>query len=211
LTEEEHARHIGVDTKYTCPTCGKAQSWGGVFNGVARRKYIYRDDKDTYQAIRKAATGFRHGHAIFAEIRETAGWDVTTTALRYLRSAILDVLGLSQGTRDLLMTADALDPSPFTHRVSGTFTGAVDDATRLGKPGQRFPFARRLSEIVEVDTNEKKETRLVRRDRVQIDKADDVDFHPEAYWIMGGRNGDGSIQIEVVDGVGGDASQEAPG
>ena len=71
LTAEQHAQLLGVDTTKS--------KWEMMAQNFARREYIFKGDRQVYDAAREARNEFEHGTADLGNVRQTA--DSVTRAM----------------------------------------------------------------------------------------------------------------------------------
>jgi hypothetical protein len=131
LDEQAHASHRGLDTS--------RNNWKSMLLGRVRRDVICRGDKDTYDAARAASDGLEHGFLDLPAYRGVANQHARPL-LDYVRSGVLDLLGLPDDVRASLIDKRPLDTSPLWLEVSGELSGDVRDPDRLGPENAPFPY-----------------------------------------------------------------------
>lgn len=140
LTEEEHARLLGVDVTQ--------KNWRMMAGNFARREYIFEGDRQTYDAARKASDDFEHGKADLGGVRQAAD-SVTRDLFDLVRSAMLSVVpALGQDAADQIMAKGPVDVSPLYKQVTGYIVSdGPSDPLNLGAAGELFPAVRWRSGI----------------------------------------------------------------
>lgn len=140
LTEPEHARRLGVNTD--------KKNWETLAEAFARREYIFKGNRQVYQAARAASNQFEHGTADLGNVRQAAD-NVTSELFDLVRSAMLTLMsGLDEGILEILMSKRPLDVSPLYKQVTGYIVSdAPSDPASLGLAGELFPTLRWQSRI----------------------------------------------------------------
>lgn len=140
LTEIEHARLLGVDVTQS--------NWRMMAGNFTRREYIFEDDRQVYDAARKASDDFEHGKADLGGVRQAAD-SVTRELFDLVRSAILSVVpSLDQAVADQIMSKGPVDVSPLYKQVTGYIVSdGPSDPLNLGADGELYPALRWRSSI----------------------------------------------------------------
>ena len=180
LTEEQHARLLGVDTA--------EKNWRMMAGNFARREYIFEGDKLIYDAARKASDEFEHGTADLGNVRQTAD-DVTRELFDLVRSAVLSLVpSLDQTVCDAIMSKRPVDVSPLHKQVAGYIVSdEPSDPGNLGIAGELFPALKWRSDIKAV-TLEGDNLAFEPVETFTIQFAPGLRFEGRGYAIYGGLN-----------------------
>ncbi len=180
LTEEAHARLLGVDTT--------KRNWRSIAEAFTRREYIFQGDKQIYDAARQASDDFEHGKADLGGVRQAAE-AVTRELFDLVRSAILTLTsGLDVATQGALMAKAPVDVSPFYKQITGyVLSEAPSDPTRLGIESELFPVLKWQSRIKSVRFEED-ELRFEPEENITVQFAPGLKFEARDLAIYGGLN-----------------------
>lgn len=107
--EEELGIALGLD-----PSDAKS---GNALEAATRRRLIFKDDDATYKDGRRMSDGLEHGFASWEDIWSLPIEELLPKVARYLRDAILSVLGLP--------------PEVYTKLTSQPFAGFVAAGPRI--------------------------------------------------------------------------------
>ena len=119
---------------------GLAGSWKvepRALEAEVRRRIIFRGDDATHKSAKEASDGFEHGFLDFDRVRLLSS-DVRDRVGMYLREAILEHSGASEGCRATLLASPRNVPlrSFLTRYLWGEFVGEAED---LALPELQYP------------------------------------------------------------------------
>lgn len=180
MTEEQHARLLGVDI--TKP------NWKMMAGAFARREYIFEGDKAIYDAARNASDEFEHGTADLGNVRQAAD-TVTTQLFDLVRSAVLTLVpALDSAISDAIMAKAPIDVSPFYKQMTGHIVSdQPSDPGNLGSAGELFPALRWRSDIRACRLDGDKLT-FDPVETITVQFSDGLRFEGGGYAIYGGLN-----------------------
>ncbi len=138
LSEAELARANGID-----PDDPERPRWHPALESWARRELIFRGDATTYDSARSASDGVEHGFMELNEVHERA-MASTEQTFRYVRLAILELIGLSPDDHRELAERYPRDVASLRKIVRGYLLGEADE---LAAPDQEYPYVEWSSSI----------------------------------------------------------------
>jgi hypothetical protein len=116
-------------------------AWGIEKNKLDREirlRLLFQNDEGVYVAMKEASDGLEHGFADYTDIHTNAvaAW---AKGAEYVRSAVLDLVGVDAGTRETLLRSPwnrPINPRANEQILRGTLIGRTED---LAHPSQFYP------------------------------------------------------------------------
>jgi hypothetical protein len=109
------------------------------FYSAVRRELLFRGDIATFKRAREVSDGIEHGYSAFETMYDHAK-QACLPAATYLRTAILDLLGLDEDLKRKLLDdryAEPFGPWPTAKYVSGSIRST---SGQLAQNGNLYPF-----------------------------------------------------------------------
>lgn len=160
----------------TCPECAHTWVRDGDLVTAARTHVIFQGDEQTQTRVRKVSDGLEHGFKDLPDLHKMAK-DCRNDAARYVRRAILSLLGLSDATVDQLLTGRYAKPvrrDAVKHSISTVLKGAHDN---LAPAGQRHPIfqVQLQTEDATISPDGKGELRMTKNVNVKLGEGTHAD------------------------------------
>ena len=163
----------------------------------ARRRLIFKEDRQCSKLARLVSDGFEHGYEEFGKLRSFAS-QVTQSSARYLRESILEHSGISKESFDHLASffSTPRGPLKIVKYLWGFLTGGTDS---LAAPGHKYPFCEWTSKISKVYVNEEGGYLFSPSENFRTVLGPGVMFNPERFEAW-----DGSTIREKTSPIGND-------
>jgi hypothetical protein len=175
---EELALQLGIDVEALGP-CKRLST--EVEAGV-RRKILFRDDRETYKKAKRASDGFEHGFMPFDEVRDLAR-NVRNRTAAYLREAILDLVDVKGGLKDVVLSAPFDEPLgrwPVVKYARGYLLG---DGERLARGENVYPILSWKSSIESVELNDSGEYKVDFRENFTAELGKGIKFRLRSFEV----------------------------
>jgi hypothetical protein len=146
INQEQFARNLGIDLDNLAPN----DSLSEAIDVAVRKHLLFQGDDQCYKDAKAASDGFEHGFMPFDEIRNKARAVRDKTAT-YIRKAILDIVGIENKYRDILLATPydvPLGNWPVVKYVRGQLVG---DSDKLAAKGYKYPIMSWRPAIKSVD------------------------------------------------------------
>jgi hypothetical protein len=146
-TEEGLQKSLGIKSPETsaemCAKCA-VRLRGQVqyeFYSAVRREKLFKSDAETFRRAKEVSDGIEHGYSAFEAVYDDAKHACLPTA-SYLRTAILDLLGIDESLKRRLLEpryAEPIGPRQSAKFISGRIRSV---SGQLAKDGNLYPFIR---------------------------------------------------------------------
>jgi hypothetical protein len=149
-----------------------------------RRSRLFQNDQECCQKARKALESLEQGFATFGQGRSFSV-EVRDRTARYLRSVILELLGLEEKARAVLLSPPfdkPLGSRPEVRCLRGRLVGPADE---LAAAGQEHPFMNCRASIKAISLLESGEYHLELEEHITPSLAEGVSFQPESPAVQG--------------------------
>jgi len=178
ISEEELACSFGVDPSSLSP----GHSLGAAIEVAIRKHLLFQGDEQCYKDAKDASDGFEHGFMPFDEIRNRARTVRDNTAA-YLRKAILDLVAVKEGYRDILLAAPYNVPLgnwPVVKYMRGQLLGESDT---LAAEGNEYPILSWRSTIKSVDFSASGEYVIKSDETFTARLGNGISFQPKSFEV----------------------------
>jgi hypothetical protein len=178
ISEEELACSLGVDPSSLRP----CDSLSTAIEVAVRKRLLFQGDEQCYRDAKDASDGFEHGFMPFDEIRNRARVVRDNTAA-YLRKAILDLVAVKAGYRDVLLADPYNVPLgnwPVVKYMRGQLLG---DSDVLAAEGNEYPILSWRSTIKSVDISKLGEYVIKFDETFTARLGNGICFQPKAFEV----------------------------
>ena len=151
-----------------------------------RREAIFRNDEEAYNLAKDAVDGFEHGSMDLGEVFRRAE-QACPKVFEYIRGAIVELLGVSHTTRDLLLGAkygQPLDAQSMRTLVRGAFVNVADE---LAAPDERYPLLTWTRGLARLELGDDRQLNASIKENMTVKCADGVQFRHIGIEIHGRR------------------------
>ena len=151
-----------------------------------RRSVLFKGDENCYKKARAASDGFEHGFKPFSEVR-TLATEVRDRAAQYLRSALIELSGINEDQKQLLLTTPYDIPIGYGRLVKYLWGHLLGTNTDLAEKSQQYPFLRWQSSIESFSRRDSGEYELVPNETVTGSFGENISFRASNLEIWGQR------------------------
>jgi hypothetical protein len=178
--------HSGTDET------GLAQSWGirpgeartrALLEAAARRRIVFRDDKDTEREAADISDGFEHGYRELGDLHGPS-LNIRDKTARHVRSSFLELAAVTEGVRAELITGryeDPIDTTEYVRYVRGHLVGPGDD---LAPAGEEYPYLEWTTAPTLADAGDG-QIRISGTETFTVRTANSIGFRAESYEFRG--------------------------
>jgi hypothetical protein len=168
----------------------------------ARREIIFAGDAEVHSAAKQASDGLEHGFRTVGQIRDLAE-PVCDKTFTYIRTAIVDLLDLTQDARDALLKrfGTPADTQSLRRRVTGVLLG---DGEELAAPGFEYPVLEWNSSLAQYDIDSDGMPTARFNDRFTVRTAEAIAFQVRSMEVYGRRQSEPelkqlNLEIQTAD------------
>lgn len=165
-SRSELANHLGVPLR--------------DLDAHVRKRLLLKDDSECYEKAKEASDGFEHGYLEFDQIIGHAQ-DVRHRMAGFVREGILDLLDLTEGTRETLFSDSFAKPLgywPLVKYLRGALVGGA--AGSLSAEGNEYPFMRWKPVVESTHYSDGGSLRVRCHESVTAELGEGVEFRPES-------------------------------
>jgi hypothetical protein len=178
INHEQFARDLGINPDNLAPNCTLPQA----IEVAVRKHLLFQGDDQCYKDAKDASDGFEHGFMPFDKIRNKARAVRDKTA-KYLRKAILDLVGIENTYRDILLATPYNVPLgnwPVVKYIRGQLLG---DSDNLAAKGKKYPVMSWRSTIKSVDFSESGEYDIKFEETLRAHLDNGISFQPGSFEV----------------------------
>lgn len=178
ISEKELAYSLGVNPS----SLSSCDSLSAAIEVAVRKRLLFQGDEQCYRDAKAASDGFEHGFMPFDKIRNRARTARDNTAAN-LRKAILDLVAVKEGYRDILLAAPYNVPLgnwPVVKYMRGQLLG---DSDILTAEGNEYPILSWRSTIKSVDFSELGEYFIKFDETFTARLGDRIRFQPKTFEV----------------------------
>jgi hypothetical protein len=151
-----------------------------------RREVIFRNDEEAYELAKDAVDGFEHGSMDLGEVLRRAQ-EACPKVFDYIRSAIIDLVGVDPGIRDLLLGeryGQPLDAQSMRTLVRGRFENVGDE---LAAADERYPLLTWTRGLARLELGDDRQLSASIKENMTVKCADGVQFRHLGIEVHGRR------------------------